>query len=111
LKTDDWGRDPQVQYIRRLFAGMETAQRAFLTALDLSPFDPRLGPWRQAALRLFETVWARAGRRHTALEEKDIVQIYLHSLAAVLSDQNMAIPEGLVSADETISRWIKEVRS
>ena len=110
MNTDDWSRDPQVQYIRRLFAGMETAQKDFLMTLGLSPLDPRLGPWRQAALILFEKVWAQAARCHTALEEKDIVQVYMHSLGAVLSAQNMTIPEGLLSPDETISKWIKEVR-
>ena len=111
MKNDDWGLDPQVQFIRRLFTGMEKAQGDFFKALGLSPFDQRLGPWRQAALHLFDKVWALSARQCTPLEEKDIVQIYLHCLVTVTSRQNMAVPEGLFLGNDLIIKWIKEVES
>ncbi|MBA4393713.1 MAG: hypothetical protein C0407_09195 [Desulfobacca sp.] len=110
LKNDDWGLDPQVQFIRRLFSGMEKAQRDFFNTLGLSPYDQRLGPWRQATLNLFEKVWALSAGRGLPLEEKDIVQAYLHCLISVLGRQNMAIPAGLLQENAIISDWIKEVQ-
>ena len=78
--------------------------------LDISLYDERLGPWRQATLSLFEKVWALSVRRDTLVEEKDIVQTYLHSLVTILGRQGMDIPAEVFSENKIITNWIKEVQ-
>jgi hypothetical protein len=109
LKPDTWGMDPQVQYIRRLFTGMEKAQRDLLERLGFSLYDDRLGPWRQATLSLFEKVWALSARQGTQMEEKDLVQVYLLCLITILNRSGTDIPAGIVSENKMITNWIKEV--
>ncbi len=39
---DEWGHDPSVQSMRRVFSWMEEAQQELLGHLDISLFDKRL---------------------------------------------------------------------
>jgi putative tricarboxylic transport membrane protein len=64
---DEWGRDPSVRAMRRVFAAMEKAQKEFINTLGFSPFDPRMRQWRERALAAFDASWARSGRAGAAL--------------------------------------------
>ncbi len=39
---DAFGHDPQVRYMRRIFALIEAAQKIFLESANISPIDERL---------------------------------------------------------------------
>ena len=41
--SDEWGRDPAVINMRRVFAAIEAAQTAFLASLSIETLDSRLG--------------------------------------------------------------------
>ena len=51
---DEWGHDPSVQSMRRVFSFMEEAQQELLRRLNISLFDKRLRRSREQALELFE---------------------------------------------------------
>ena len=38
-QADEFGRDPSVRAMRRVFSAMEAAQKEFIMNLGLSPFD------------------------------------------------------------------------
>ncbi len=68
---DDWGHDPSVQSMRRIFAYMETAQKILLGRLNISPLDTRLRRWRAEAQVLFERIWPLASRGGVVVSEGD----------------------------------------
>ena len=57
---DEWGHDPSVQSMRRVFCFMEEAQQQLLRDLNISLFDQRLRRGREHALKLFEQAWPLA---------------------------------------------------
>lgn len=109
LETDHWDSDPQVQSVRHLFAAIEAGQKDLLEKLGISPYDVRLGPWRQSTLNLFEKVWGLAIRRGASLDERETVLIYKHSLLVILGKDGLSIPEGVFAKNESIPQWIREV--
>jgi hypothetical protein len=94
--TDDWGRDPQVRTMRRVFAHMETLQSQLLVKIGISPFDGRLGRWRPAALRLFEQEWAALSRKGCAFSEEKAARTYVKCLGGILRK------DGVIVADEAL---------
>ena len=47
--ADDWGFDPSVRMMRRVYERIEMVQGELLKRLSISPFDPRLRRWREKA--------------------------------------------------------------
>lgn len=109
METDNWERDPQVRFLRRLFAGIETAQRDLLERLGISLLDERLNRWRPATLSLFEKVWALSARQGASMDESEIAQVYLHCLITILGRQGLDIPAGILPENKPITHWIKEI--
>jgi hypothetical protein len=89
--TDDWGRDPQVRAMRRVFALMETLQTRLFEKVQISPFDERLGGWRRAALRMFEQEWAEAAGRGVPLGEEGGAKIYLDCVVRVMTKDGVDV--------------------
>ena len=83
-KKDEFGHDPAIRGMRRVFAQMETAQRDLLTDAGLSPFDPRLRRWREAARPLFEQGWSKAIRQGLQLTEEEAGMLYGVSLKRLM---------------------------
>jgi hypothetical protein len=73
---DEWGHDPSVQVMRRLFKHMEVAQGELLEASNISPFDARLRRWREKALESFEKAWAYAAKSDFELKEDRAAALY-----------------------------------
>lgn len=109
LETDPWDRDPQVQSVRHLFAAIEAGQKDLLEQLGISPYDIRLGLWRQSTLNLFEKIWGLAIRRGVSLNEGETVLIYQHSFLVILCKDGLIIPEGVYAKNESIPQWIREI--
>ena len=107
---DEWGHDPSVQSMRRVFSFMEEAQRELLTRLNISFFDRRLRHSREQALEIFERVWPVAIRSGMVMNEKDAVPFYVHCLARGLGSAGIGVPEELLPRDEDIIRFLQEER-
>jgi hypothetical protein len=108
-ERDDWGRDPQVRYMRRIFGNMEAAQKAFLERLGIVPFDERLRRMREAALHQMEQVWTMATRRGIAIQEDEFGSLYLHCFARLLQSRGLEMPPEALPVNEKIAKLLKEV--
>jgi hypothetical protein len=107
---DDWGHDPSVQSMRRVFARMEMAQKELLGRLNISPFDARLRQWREEARALFERLWPLAARRGVVVSEEDTASLYAHCLARTLRRDGVDVPSEAVPCDERIIKFLSEGR-
>lgn len=107
---DEWGHDPSVQSMRRVFSYMEEAQQELLRDLNISVFDRKLRRARQGALELFERAWPSAIKKGIIKSEKDAAPIYLHCLIQALKIARVEVPDELVSKDEKIIKLLQEER-
>ncbi|MBW2335132.1 MAG: hypothetical protein JRF06_08620 [Deltaproteobacteria bacterium] len=104
----DWGQDPSVQTMRRVFSRMEIAQRNFLGNLNISFFDKRVRGWRQAALNFFERSWAKANHDNIILDEEKIAAMYMHCFARAIGDEGVKISSNSLPHDETVETLVRE---
>lgn len=104
----DWGQDPSVQAMRRVFSRMEIAQKELLVQLNISHFDERLRVWRQTALELFERSCANASQQDIALDEETIPGIYIHCFARAIGSCGIEIAGDSLPRDEKIMKFVKE---
>jgi hypothetical protein len=107
--TDEFGRDPQVRYLRSVFRTVEAAQKGLLEQLAIAPFDERLGPAREGALHLFERGWVLSNRKGIDLSEEELGLLYLACLARMLKSRGTNIPEHLEPSEETIRGIMEEL--
>jgi hypothetical protein len=105
---DEWGRDPSVRLLRRVFSHIEREQNKLLDHLQISPLDSRLRPWREAALGFFEKAWDAADRQGLARDERSAALLYLEVLARTLRSNGIDVPAEWVPCDEEISRVLRE---
>ncbi len=105
---DEWGRDPSVQSMRRVFSYMEEAQQQLLRDLNISVFDRRLRRGRQQALELFEQAWPLAIKKGIITTEKDAAPFYLHCLGHALRLARIEVPDELLPKDEKMIRFLQE---
>lgn len=107
--ADDWGVDPSVQMMRRVFGRMEVAQRDLLKCLSVSPFDPRLRRWRDKARHYLERCWVQASRFGIEVGEEEAVCIYAHCLSWAMKLDGIKAPDESLPKDEKIQIVLKEV--
>ena len=108
---DEWGKDPSVQILRKVFKGMENAQHELLKQLDITPYDLRIRRWREQALALFERAWATANRMGIAMDEPTASALYVHCLAKVMGAGQINIPAGVLPEVKSVERIFKEISS
>lgn len=96
---DNWGRDPAVRQMRRVFAEMEQVQKALLDQLKLSPFDDRLGFIRATARNLFEKAAARGTAIGIQLSDNAMIGIYSICLQQALKSAGVALTKDLLPDD------------
>lgn len=106
---DDWGRDPSVRAMRRMFAAMEAAQKEFINHLGLSLFDDRLRRWRERALAVFESSRARSARAGMELSETETGALYVHCLAKIMTREGMDVSAEILPRSEKLVRLLREV--
>jgi oligoendopeptidase F len=99
---DKWGRDPSIQSMRRVFAGMEKAQTELLETLRISLLDHRLRLWRQSALSLFEQQWHQTTRRGYRLDESQITDLYCSCFTNILEKAGIPAPPAGIPSDEEV---------
>jgi hypothetical protein len=99
---DEWGRDPSVIGMRKVFKEMERRQGDLLKQLNISMVDFRLRKWRQQALFFFNDVWARASRLGISMDVYKAGTVYAAGLSKVLQMEGLVLPDALVSHDADI---------
>jgi hypothetical protein len=105
---DEWGHDPSVQSMRRVFSLIETAQEELLRHLNISPFDPRLRRSREQALKLFEQAWPLAVTQGIIGNDKEAAPLYLHCMARALSSAGVEVSKELLPRDDKITRLLQK---
>jgi hypothetical protein len=110
VAEDEWERDPGVQFMRRVFAAIETRQGELLERLNIHWTDRGLRSARSMALHLFERTWAGAAKRGQRLGEEDAGDLYVHCLAKVFHTRGIAAPAGFLPANDVIKRLMEEAR-
>ena len=109
IDSDTFGHDPQVQYMRRVFAHMEKAQNILLEKVGMTCFDERLRRFREMALKLFEKTWGIAIQRGIVGSEEDAAVLYLYCLSYMLSSKGISVPPDVLPEHKEIQKFIKEV--
>jgi hypothetical protein len=105
---DTFGHDPQVQYMRRVFAHMEKAQNVFMEKIGITRFDERLRRFREIALKLFEKTWGVAMQRGIIGNEEDAAILYLYCLSYALSTRGISVPSDALPDHKEIQKFAKE---
>jgi len=108
-EIDEWGKDPSVQVMRKVFKGMESAQHELLKRLDITPYDLRIRRWRDQALSLFERAWGVASRMGITIDEHTASLVYVHCLAKIMGAERINIPSGVLPDAKSVERIFKEV--
>jgi hypothetical protein len=108
---DEWGKDPSVQIMRKVFKGMEKAQHELLKRLDITPYDLRIRRWRDQALALFERACGVANRMGITMDEPTASTVYVHCLAKIMGAERINIPSGVLPDAKSVERIFKEVFS
>ena len=107
--TDEWGKDPSVQVMRKVFKGMENAQHELLKRLDIIPYDLRIRRWREQALALFQRACGVASRMGITIDEHTASLVYVHCLAKIMGAERINIPAGILPEARSVERIFKEV--
>ena len=108
MGSDEWGKDPAVQMMRKVFRQMELAQGELLKATGISIWDPRLRRWREVSLAAFERASTNAAKRGIDLREHQAGALYARCLARTMMREGIGdsdSPQG----DEMIKRLVEEV--
>lgn len=108
-EVDEWGRDPSVRAMRRVFAAMEAAQREFIKNVGVSAFDPRMRRWRERALAAFDASWARNARTGVLLSETEAGALYVHCLGKIMNREGIDVPAEILPRSEKLQKILREV--
>ena len=105
----DWGRDPSVQAMRKVFKEMEKARSELLGRLHISPYDQRIRAWSEKSLALFEKTLRNTGQRGLIFNNKMAAALYVNCLAGIIRSEGIEIPDGFLPEEMTAKRLIDEV--
>jgi hypothetical protein len=105
---DEWGHDPTVQMMRRIFSLMEKSQGDLLKRLNLSPFDSRLRRARSSARDLFEQAWPIALQKGIVSNDRGAALLYMHCLVYALDKNRVSVPDQIWPKDDRIAAFLKE---
>jgi len=104
---DEWGRDPSIRAMRRVFQEMEKSLDDLLEQLNISPFDHRIRGWLEQALANYERIWAEASRKGVRMEENMAAPVYTHCLVKVIGAEGIELPENQSTANKDIERELR----
>jgi hypothetical protein len=107
--VDEWGKDPAVRAMRKVFNEMEDAQGEFFSLMGIGSYDPRLRHWREKGLGLFEKAFSFANRSGMQLNEKIASEIYLHCLARTMRVEGVNVPDDCLPEKKDIEKILVEV--
>ena len=108
---DEWGLDPSVLIMRRVFKHMEAIQGKLLKASNISPYESRLRLWRENALTSFEKSWAYAAQSGMELGEEKVATLYALCLSRAIRFDGIRVAVEILPEDEQIEMLIAEALS
>lgn len=108
MEIDEWGNDPQVRFLRKVFSEIEKAQKNLLNKVGISLLDERLRRIRDGALNVFEKAWSLSVRSNLPLDEKKLENLYIYSLAYVIERYRIEVPSEILPLDEEAKRIVFE---
>jgi hypothetical protein len=106
---DEWGRDPSVQAMRKVFKAIETSLDGILKRLDISPYDDRIRGWLEQTLAKFERSWGVAHQMGIPMDEEMAAAVYACCFAKVIGAEGFEIPQDLLPQVEMAERLAHEV--
>jgi len=109
--TVDWGQDPSVRFMRRVFERMEATHKELLESVNISPSDNRLRHWREETRNLFEQAWTAAARQGLPINEDEAGTLYALCFARTLRSDGVEIPDEALPKNAAMSRWVQQVQS
>ena len=109
--NDDFGHDPSVQMMRKIFSSMEKAQWDMLEKMKISAFDDRLRSIRKTALNLFEKAFPLAVSKGMDLDEKTSAVLYVFCLAQSIKPVGIDVPDIFLPDDKPIEELVTEALS
>jgi hypothetical protein len=107
-ERDEWGCDPSVQMMRKVFLRMEKAYMAMLEQSEISFFDGRLGHVREVARDMFERTWPLVSERGMEPVEEGAARLYVYCLARSLGMAGIEVAEESLPHDEDLMSLIRE---
>jgi len=108
IDQDEWGRDPSVQTMRKVFSSIERAQHLFFLQLQVSFFDERIRRWRERALTIFEKMWDYAAQKGIPMDQESASDIYIFALARVINSDNVNVSDDKFPQDTKIKKIFME---
>ncbi len=107
-ERDEWGCDPSVQMMRKVFSRMEKSYIAMLEQSEISFFDGRLRQVREAARDMFERTRRLASERGLEPVEEGAARLYAYCLARSLGMVGIEVAEEGLPHDENLISLIRE---
>ena len=111
IENDDFGHDPSVQRMRKIFSSMEKAQWDMLEKLKISTFDDRLRNIRKTALYLFEKSFPIAVSKGMDLDEKASAELYAFCLAQSLKPVGIDVADNFLPENKQLEAVVMEAIS
>jgi hypothetical protein len=108
-ERDEWGSNPSVRKMRKVFSHMEAEQSKLLKKLAMSPFDIRLRNAREEAKDVFERTWSLANSRGLNVDEEEIAGLYMRCLAWGLRKTGIQVPTDGLPCEENLNVLLQEV--
>ena len=111
IENDNFGHDPSVQRMRKIFSSMEKAQWDMLEKLKISTFDDRLRNIRKTALNLFEKSFPLAVSKGMNLDDDASAGLYAFCLAQSLKLAGILIPDNFLPENKQLEAVVMETIS
>ena len=111
IENDEFGHDPSVQRMRKIFSSMEKAQWELLEKLKISTFDDRLRNIRKTALDLFGKSFPLAISKGIDLDEAASAGLYAFCLAQSLKPVGIDVPADLLPDNKQLEAVVLETIS
>jgi hypothetical protein len=107
--VDEWGKDPAVRAMRKVFREMEDAQGEIFSRMGIGNYDPRVRLWREKALVLFEKAFSYASRSGKQIDGKIASEIYIYCLARVMRAEGVDVQDDFLPGKKDIEKILMEV--
>ena len=111
IQNDEFGHDPSVQRMRKIFLSMEKVQWDMLEKLKISTFDDRLRNIRKTALDLFGKSFPIAASKGMELDEKESAMLYAFCLAQSLKPVGIDVPDNFLPDNKQLETVVVEALS
>ena len=106
---DEWGRDPSVQAMRKVFEAIEKSLAKILERLNISPYDDRIRGWLEETLAKFERAWGLAHQMGIPMDEQTAPAVYVRCLAKVINSEGIELPQDLLPQQKAAEQVIDAV--